>query len=168
VELKREPPGFSRIVLRTREEAIHSPDHRVGFVSRVPLYVSRDHFVPDNWSEEKTASLRADMECEATITLAGAVAEARVLHRSREALTATDTGCSNDLKYVERITGEFARGTDRDHLVNQLWERTAAYMRRPRVWSTVQTLADALIKCRDLSSEQALAIMLESWDRVDV
>jgi len=77
-------------------------------------------------------------------------------------------GCGNDLKYVETITGEFARGTNRDHLVNQLWERTAECMRRPRVWSTVETLADALMKCRDLSSEQALAIMLESWGRVDV
>lgn len=159
-------PGFDRIYLVPRQEAIARASGLVGGVSgAADGYVPLHEYVPNmvGPSDAQKAHLRQEMERAVVILLAGPAAEARHVRRGFHEVTSRDVGGHRDLERAQERVNDFAQPGERDELMRRLLSKTRALLRCGAVWPTIKELANALLERRDLTGEQALEIIRQAW-----
>jgi hypothetical protein len=155
-------PGFSRILLRTREQALVA-GRGVGEVRRTVHYEVRGAYVPDQWATN-AAQLRKCMEREALVTLAGPASEGRRRHRSMSDMVSNDFGGDSDWAHVRKCAMDFSHTEEEgDQYALGVWVRTRRLLHQSAVWGAILALSEVLIEKRDMSAIDALNIMRASW-----
>lgn len=108
-----------------------------------------------------TSSIRAKIEREVMVDLAGCIAEDKYL--GRDGAGNWEIGGWSDMDHLINLIDHLTSGPEEtDAYINLIYIRTKAIINQEHVWAFIQALASALLENKTISGKEAKAI----WDAV--
>jgi hypothetical protein len=144
---------------------VDGPSHYDPMGTHIPTFPlhrldpETDMVVPVDDIEQKrwVGMRRRHMEAEVIALIAGPVAEARYTRQS-QAWVMTFAG-RHDYDMARMAAADFTSGEDLKNLIDTLWDRAAALIRRRDVWRAIGALAEELLEHWEIDGDQAIKII---------